>query len=420
MSISVLLAMLLVPCPQAPPLLELRGSTPGGRFGAAISSAGDVNGDGRPDVLVGEPHGRVRGTRRGRATVFSGANGAPLLLLEGRADHDRFGAALDGGEDLDADGVPDLVVGAPRGSGGRGSVTAFSGATGRPLFHLEGEAAGDEFGRALALVGDADGDGSCDLLIGAPHNSAAGSLAGRAYLFSGRDRRLLLSIDGAPWDQLGASVSPAGDVDLDGRADLWIGAPFSDEPGFNAGLARAHSGDGGAVLLRLAGLQPGDQLGFSVRRGGDLDGDGRRDLIAAAPASDAGGLDSGALLWCSTSAGPSATPVPGWSSGSYASAVSGVDDLDGDGRDDLVLGAASASGPASESGSIRSFSSSTSQPLAVLSGLSSGDWFGATLTTVGDLDGDSHSDLAIGAPGHDDDPTKIGYVRVYPWTALRP
>lgn len=416
----MLVATLLLLSSQASPLLELRGTTPAGRFGAAVAAAGDLDGDGRPDLLVGEPRARVRGELRGRATVFSGADGSVLLQLEGLAALDRFGQALAAGEDLDSDGVPDLVIGAPLAAAGRGAVSAFSGATGLRLFHLVGEQQGDEFGRAVALVGDVDGDGRSELLIGAPHCGAAGSHAGRAYLFSGRGQRPLRVFDGGPWDQLGASVSVAGDVDLDGRADLWIGVPFSDEPGFNAGLARAFSGATGAPLFTLPGAQPGDQLGFAVGRAGDLDGDGRPDLLAAAPGSDAGGLDSGALLWISVATGSTGGTLPGWGSGTYASAVAGLDDLDGDGRDDLALGAAGAAGSASQSGAVRTFSTATHQPLATLPGRAARDWFGATLTPCGDLDGDLHPDLAISSPGHDDDLTKVGTVRVYAWRDLRP
>jgi FG-GAP repeat len=395
------------------PILERHGSSAAGRFGAAIAGVGDLDADGRDDLLVGEPRALIAGQRRGRALVYSGADGSVLFAIHGGAERSRFGQAVAGGGDVDGDGTPDFAVGAPMGSGAAGSVTVFSGANGKRLFSVSGEATGDEFGSAAALVGDVDGDGHADLLVGAPKSDAAGSNAGRAYLYSGRDHALLLTHDGAAWDQLGASVSAAGDLDGDGGADLWIGAPFSDSGGFNSGSAYARSGSSGVLLFALHGSAPGDQLGFDVQPAGDVDADGNLDLLACAPAADTGGFDSGAAIVVAASSGSSLATLPGWSAGIYASAVAGAGDIDGDGRADVLLGAAGAHGSDPQSGAVRCFSGASGSELFTIDGVASRDWFGASVACVGDIDGDGQLDFAVGAPGHDEDLAGRGYVRVY-------
>ncbi len=410
-----MLTLLFLTLAQSPaPLLEMRGTTPAGRFGAAIAGIGDINGDGHDDLLVGAPRAEQDGSRRGRVTVYSGANGARLFRQAGTSAFGGFGSAVaGGGHDVDGDGTPDFVVGAPRDVTPAGTVTVFSGATRKRIFSAKGEADGDEFGAAVALVADVDGDGLADLLVGAPHNDAAGTNAGRAYLISGKTRAVLSVHDGAAWDFFGSSVSEAGDLDGDGLGDLWIGAPFHDGGAFNAGAAHAFSGASGALLFSVLGSAVGDQLGFTVRPAGDVDGDGALDLLACASAADAGGIDSGAVVVVSGASGLPITTLPGWGASLYATAISRIGDLNGDGFDDVLLGAAGANGSAAQSGAVQAFSGADGSVLFTLDGKSARDWFGFDVACVGDVDGDGRLDFAVGAPIHDDDYSNIGYVRVY-------
>src|SRR5262249_45362141 len=161
--------------------------------------------------------------------VYSGADGSLLFTKTGAAAGDGFGTAVAGVGDVNGDGKGDFLVGAPYSDTGgtdAGSAYLYSGANGSLLAQRNGAAAGDHFGAALAGAGDADGDGIPDLLVAAPAASPGGrSGAGSAYLYSGADGHLLFQRDGAAAQvALGTSVTGAGDVDGDGRADFALGS----------------------------------------------------------------------------------------------------------------------------------------------------------------------------------------------------
>ena len=161
----------------------------GREFGLALAGVGDVDGDGVPDLAVGAPE-------QGRVFLFSGATGQRLRTLNNPTPQAgaRFGRALAGVGDVDGDGVPDLTVGAPgqdvEGRDTQGQVFLFSGATGQQLRTLNNPTpqAGARFGRELAGVGDVDGDGVSDLAVGAPFQPVEGR-RDRGRYFSSRAPR---------------------------------------------------------------------------------------------------------------------------------------------------------------------------------------------------------------------------------------
>ena len=407
------------PTSGEPALLTLASHTPGDRFGAALASLGDVDGDGVPDLAVGAPRADGPGPTdaaglvqdAGRVLVVSGRDGRALLQLAGDSDHDTFGWSLAGMGDVDGDGVPDLLVGSPAGDPSSGSAAVYSGADGALLRSYVGVATGDRFGHALACAGDVDGDGVPDVLIGAPQADGAGANAGRASVFSGADGSLLFAFEGGPFDQAGLSVAGVGDVDGDGRPDVLVGVPFSDVGAFNGGSAYLLSGRDGSVLAAHHGEGAGDLLGHQVAGVGDVDGDGVPDLGLVAPGSDVGGLDSGGAFVRSGATGTLLLPIAGDQEGTWLNALAGAGDVDRDGHADLVVGAASAG--AGEAGRLRVVSGATGAELLVVDGQRPFDWFGAAVCGVGDLDGDGLPDVAGGAPGHDDVLTKQGSVRAF-------
>jgi hypothetical protein len=311
-------------------LHEWRGRTQSGMFGCSVAAAGDVDRDGRPDVIVGEI---LPGTP-GAATVFSGRTGAVLLALAGRSGERGFGTAVAGAGDVDRDGQADVLVGIPQwvtpGAGDQAVV--FSGRDGRELYRVSGVQTGDGFGNAVAGVGDADRDGWPDFAVASARD---GARIGYVVVHSGRDGHVLHTLYGqSPWDGFGTALRGAGDVDLDGHADVIVGAPPLSG---GAGYVKVFSGRDGRVLRTLLGGVAGDWYGIAVDRAGDVDGDGYPDLLVGmTPESGVGervvihsGRDGRLLL---TLQGTAPHDHFGWS-------LAGGGNVDGDGAPDLVVGA---------------------------------------------------------------------------------
>lgn len=399
-------------------LHSLVGYTEGDRFGAAVAGLGDLDGDGRADFAVGAPLAARNGSGSGQAWVFCGRSGRVLHELVGPTASEQFGASLVGLGDVDGDGVPDLAVGSPRHGGSRGRVSVFSGASGTLLWSAAGNGGGARFGAALASVGDVDGDGASDLAIGAPFASGAGTAAGRVELRSGASGALLLAFDGAPFDLLGTALSAADDADGDGVPDLWVGAPLADVGHFNAGSALLRSGRDGAPILAIHGAEIGAQLGQWIARLGDLDGDGRPDVLVASVGVDAGGIDAGrvevrsgaggGVLWRRDGARPGAGMGPATSLG----------DLDGDARPEFLVGDPERGDGGPRPGRVWLVHGRLDAPARELVGRAGDDGFGAALAGLGDVDGDGVPDFAVGAPGLEGGPDRKGYLRVYSGRAL--
>jgi hypothetical protein len=158
---------------------------------------------------------------------------------------------------------------------------------------LTGASAGDSFGFSVAGVGDVNHDGFSDVIVGAYHNAAGGKDAGRAYIYQGSvlpmEHPALVLTGEAAGDAFGYAVSPAGDVNGDGFADVAVGAYGNDAGGSAAGKAYVYYGGAtdAAPDFTLAGEATLDNLGFAVSGAGDVDGDGFGDLVVGVPYSDA-------------------------------------------------------------------------------------------------------------------------------------
>jgi len=375
-------------------------------FGLPVSGAGDVNGDGFADVIVGaflaSPGGLFSA---GSAYVYSGLDGSLLYRWDGGAAYDCFGFSVSGAGDVNGDGFSDVIVGSYRASPGglnaAGSAYLYSGVNGSLLYQWDGGAAGEFFGNSVSGTGDVNGDGFADVIVGVPGASPGGlTNAGSAYLYSGVNGSLLYRWDGGAFsDSFGFSVSGAGDVNGDGFADVIGASPGSQ---LDAGSASVYSGADGSLLYRWNGRAHFDFFGSSVSDAGDVNDDGFSDVIVGAYRASPGGLDSAGSAYVYS--GVDGSLLYQWDGVALGDAlgfsVSGAGDVDGDGFDDLIVGAIYADpGGVLAAGSAYLYSGVDGSLLHQWDGVGSLDLFGDSVSNAGDVNGDGLPDVVVGVPG---------------------
>jgi hypothetical protein len=344
------------------------------------------------------------------------------LVSEEREDY--AGISVSGAGDVDGDGHDDLLIGVPHQEGWRGAAYLVLGpVTGTRNLALAdaklvGEHDDDAAGVSVSRAGDVDGDGHDDLLIGAWYQGSTGA----AYVVHGpvsgtldlslADAKL---VGEAAQDQADI-VSDAGDLNDDGHDDLLVGAPVNDEGGRYAGAAYVVLGPVSGTLdlsladAKLVGDGRNDTAGFSVSDAGDIDGDGQADIAVGATGYTSGGgvyVVSGPVTGTFDLSLADATLAGEPHSG--AARVAGAGDVDGDGHDDLLVGAEIyGGGPGTYSGAAYLVLGPVTGTLrltsadAKLVGEEEFDLAGTSVSGAGDVDGDGHDDLLVGASGNDE------------------
>jgi FG-GAP repeat/Thrombospondin type 3 repeat len=322
-----------------------------GYFGAAVA-IGDVNSDGRSDIAIGAPWEGQDG--KGAVHVFSGLDGSLIRSLHmpapdsGGLEYATFGISVAVG-DVNDDGKGDVVVGAPHtlvgGNAEQGRVYVFSGADGAVLLTLDtpNPQADASFGASVA-AGDANNDGRADIAVGALEEDTPPTIpdTGRAYLFSGAGGALLSTLV-TPNPQEGARFGESvamGDMNGDGKADVAVGAPMEDV-GVHADQGRvyAFSGANGSFLFNMDLPTPGyGWLGESIAMG-DANADGKSD-IAAGAAADGVPVLSGRVHVFSGAGGAVVSDIqsPDPQNMAYFGSAVGMGDVDGDGMADVGVG----------------------------------------------------------------------------------
>lgn len=314
----------------------------------------------------------------------------PFFDLHGTSRDDNFGRSMDALGDINGDGLSDFVVGAhrPGFSGGskNGSVFVYSGIGGELLYRIDGQGPfnNDRFGTSVAAVGDVDGDGTTDFMVGAPGRDFSGD--GFAFVYSGATGAELYNFALFLPSRFAWSVAHAGDVNRDGSRDFVVGIPWADTiNGNDSGEVRVYSGADGSVIWVFQGFAAGDQFGASVGGNGRIDPDGHEDIIVGAPFNDAGGVDAGAVYCFS---GFDRSLIHEWRGNAgdeLGSSVSNATDVDGDWAAEVVIGARNA-GP---EGSAYLYNGAN--------GLLRFTFTGWQVTELGDYDGDTVSDLLVGS-----------------------
>jgi len=344
--------------------------------GYGLSSAGDTNGDGYDDLLVGAYHADSGGSSSGTAYLVMGPASAGAMDLDeatstflGDAPNDYLGFSVSGGGDTNGDGYDDLLVGAygadpSGGSSGTAYLILGPVSSGRidaadAGYSLSGESSSDYAGYSVALVGDTDGDGNDDILVGAYGDDDGGSSAGAAYLVLGpvqragdladSDAKLLGESSGV---DAGYMTSSAGDVNADGYADIMVGAPDADAgPGSNSGITYLLYGpiSSGSSSLSIAdasfvGESSSDSIGEYISSAGDVDGDGGDDILLGSLYEDEGGSNAGCVYLMygaatgAISLADAHVKLVGESASDNAGNVARAGDQNLDGYDDLLIG----------------------------------------------------------------------------------
>ena len=378
--------------PAQTELYSVRGTQPTLNLGHPLCVPGDLDGDGFDDFVSGTGLGRGPIVR-----AYSGRTGQLLHEFVGQRD-ESFGSAISGAGDVNADGFADFALGA-RKAGDRGFAQIISGQSGHALYTRRDEGS-TLWGTRVSAAGDANRDGFDDVFVGRfahgrvrhslisgrdgtvlsteveervhgvgdfDHDGADdfavvlvdldGSTRTRCLVYSSLNRRLLLEItDPAPSSALtsfGETVA-AGDVNGDGHRDLVVGAPYQNTAPPLGGVVYAFSGSDRRILIERISTNVVDHLGTSIAVA-DLDGDGRDDVIAGAPAKFPSPGYVIALAFDGTRDGETLALIPGDLGGDKFGHAVAAGDVTGDGRANLIVGAPTNDDIASNSGKITVF-----------------------------------------------------------------
>ncbi|HEV8701099.1 MAG TPA: integrin alpha [Candidatus Polarisedimenticolia bacterium] len=433
------------------PAWTTEGNQGGAQLGLSVASAGDVNGDGFDDVIVGAYMYDGGELNEGKVFVYHGSvlglSASADWTAEGNQANAQLGRAVASAGNVNGDCCDDIIVGVPFYDIGpvagndRGLALVWHGSLaglgdpGTPTNADWGAESGQnssQFGWSVASAGDVDGDGFDEVLVGAPlyETPAAGTDdEGRAFLYRGLAGGLS---PGPVWiaesNQLGAqfgySVASAGHVDFGPFADIVIGAPLFDAvAGDNKGAAFVWEGSpGGPAIPGIPGTaswsalgEDGDRYGWSVASAGDVNGDGFGDLIVGAPQADVPDADTNegrAFVYLGAPGGLVPAAPAAWTvqsnqlNAQLGYSVASAGDVDDDGYDDVILGAPFYDDTLGANSGQAFLWHGSAADLGVDGTPTNAHWFatvqagaqfGISVASAGDVNGDDNADVLVGA-----------------------
>lgn len=369
---------------------EWHGEAMNDQFGWIARAIGDVDKDGVTDIVVSAPFTGDQRQPAGRLYVYSSKSGALLWKKDG-APGDRLGITVEAAGDVDADGVPDVAA-----TGG-GKVIAYAGRDGRVLRTMASP--GPLPLLAVSTAGDVNRDGHADLLAGStppppqPVGKPPAPANGSAYVFSGKDGSVLLSLGGErPGDNFGSAVAGFSDAK---HTLLVVGAPGAGER--NAGRTYVYAGLAAKPSFVIDADETGVALGaMFVAVAGDVNGDGTPDVFASDFPNRAKGPATGRIYVHSGRDGARLLTLTGEGQGEgFGTSASTAGDLDGDGHADLAVGAWQYAAAAPSGGRIYVHSGRDGRLLRTITCRIPGDTLGFDSVGIGDVNGDGEHDLLV-------------------------
>ncbi|MFL5747502.1 MAG: FG-GAP-like repeat-containing protein [Niastella sp.] len=409
-------------------------------MGHSVASAGDVNGDGYSDVIVGAPlnsNGQNAFVYHGSAT---GISTTAAVILQNNQAGQQLGISVASAGDINGDGYSDVIVGAPRFNTNFGTIVQgaayihYGSATGinaAPAAILLCNQGGAQMGRSVASAGDVNGDGYSDVIVGAYSYDNGETDEGVAFVYTGSPSGSNIVAatqleNNQPGAALGASVAGAGDVNGDGYGDVIVGAWLYDNGENDEGIFYIYHGSATGISTTPAasveGNQAGAWMGSSVAGAGDVNGDGYSDVIVAAYSYDHGETDEGvAFVYHGSATGINTTPAAllecNQASAEFGSLVAGAGDVNGDGYSDVIVGAWNYNNGESGEGVTFVYHGSSSgintTPAALMECNQANAKFGVSVAGAGDVNGDGYSDVIVGAYLYDNGLTNEGAAFIY-------